>query len=330
MARRRRSQRPVSWLVLLIVAAVVVGWWVWPADQQRQAEPIDTPAVQDVAPTPAETEALRMAAPVVPVAQPALAPTPTNPEITEQARSRVAAAEESLKNSNLIAARTTFNHALGKGLPADQEARIRSHLRELALQTVFSPGHVPGDPLTGRYVIQRGDTLVKIGERFKITDNLLARVNGITNKNTIRAGQVVKVIHGPFHAVVFKSQFRVEVYLQDLLVGEYPAGLGADDGTPAGQWRIKDKLVNPTYYPPRGGHKFAADDPNNPLGERWLGLEGISGEAKGQLRYGIHGTVEPESIGKNVSLGCIRLHNKDVEMLFDLLVVNDSVVTVRR
>jgi len=330
VARRRRSQRPVTWPVLLIVAAVVVGWWVWPADQQRQAEPIDTPAVQDVAPAPAETEGPRMAAPVVPVAQPALAPTPTNPEITEQARSRVAAAEESLKNNDVIAARTTFNHALGKGLPADQEARIRSRLGELALQTVFSPSHVPGDPLTGRYVIQRGDKLVKIGERFKITDNLLARVNGITNKNTIRAGQVVKVIHGPFHAVVFKSQFRVEVYLQDLLVGEYSAGLGADDGTPTGQWRIKDKLVNPTYYPPRGGQVIAADDPNNPLGERWLGLEGISGEAKGQLRYGIHGTVEPESIGKNVSLGCIRLHNKDVEMLFDLLVVNDSVVTIRR
>jgi len=330
VARRRRSKRSMSWLVLLVVAVVVVGWWVWPGDQRRQAEPTDTPAAQDGAPAPAESESPRMAAPVVPVAQPALAPTPVTPEIAEQARLRVAAAEQALKKKDLIAARTTFNHALGKGLPADQEARIRNRLRELALQTIFSPSHVPGDPLTGRYAIQRGDTLVKIGERFRITDNLLARVNGITNKNNIRAGQVIKVIHGPFHAVVFKTQFRAEVYLQDLLVGEYSVGLGADDGTPTGQWRIKDKLVNPTYYPPRAGNIIAADDPKNPLGERWLGLEGISGEAKGQLRYGIHGTIEPDSIGENVSLGCIRLHNKDVEMLFDLLVVNDSVVTIRR
>jgi lipoprotein-anchoring transpeptidase ErfK/SrfK len=320
----------MSWLVLLIVAVVVVGWWVWPADQQREGEPADSPAVRAVPAAPAEGEAPRVAAPAVPVAQPALASTAATPEIVERARSRVAAAQEALKKKDPIAARTSFNHALGKGLPADQEARIRNRLRELALETIFSPGHVPGDPLTGRYVIQRGDTLVKIGERFKITDNLLARVNGITDKNTIRAGQVIKVIHGPFHAVVFKTQFRMEVYLQDLLVGEYSVGLGSDDGTPTGQWRIKDKLINPTYYPPRGGNVIAADDPNNPLGERWLGLEGISGEAKGQLRYGIHGTVEPESIGRNVSLGCIRLHNKDVEMLFDLLVVNDSVVTVRR
>jgi lipoprotein-anchoring transpeptidase ErfK/SrfK len=71
-----------------------------------------------------------------------------------------------------------------------------------------------------------------------------------------------------------------------------------------------------------------ADDPRNPLGERWIGLEGVSGSAVGMMAYGIHGTIEPESIGKSVSMGCVRLHNADVEQLYDLLVIDKSQVTI--
>ena len=72
-----------------------------------------------------------------------------------------------------------------------------------------------------------------------------------------------------------------------------------------------------------------ADDPKNPLGERWIGLVGISGAAVDQERYGIHGTNEPETIGKSVSMGCIRMHNEDVEALYTYLVETHSAVTVR-
>ena len=55
---------------------------------------------------------------------------------------------------------------------------------------------------------------------------------------------------------------------------------------------------------------------------------GVSGEAAGQERYGIHGTIEPESVGRNVSMGCIRMYNEDVEQLFSYLVEKDSTVLV--
>jgi lipoprotein-anchoring transpeptidase ErfK/SrfK len=61
------------------------------------------------------------------------------------------------------------------------------------------------------------------------------------------------------------------------------------------------------------------DDPQNPLGPRWLDL-GNS--------YGIHGTIDPASIGKAESRGCIRMRNQDVKEVFDMLGVG-SEVTIR-
>jgi lipoprotein-anchoring transpeptidase ErfK/SrfK len=169
----------------------------------------------------------------------------------------------------------------------------------------------------------------KIAKANHVTPELLAEINGIRNVNLIRAGQTIKVIKGPFRAVVDSRTYTLGVYLQNTFVKQFKVGLGADQSTPTGEWRVGTKLVNPTYYPPRSGQVIAADDPANPLGERWIALHGVSGEAAGQLRYGIHGTVEPDSIGKSVSLGCIRLYNEDVEALYNYLVEKESTVIVR-
>jgi lipoprotein-anchoring transpeptidase ErfK/SrfK len=84
--------------------------------------------------------------------------------------------------------------------------------------------------------------------------------------------------------------------------------------SPAGEFRIVKRLSNPTYYhtgvviPP---------GPRNPIGSRWIGLD-----RKG---YGIHGTNAPESVGRAVSHGCIRLRNRDVEEFFAMVRVGDLV-----
>jgi lipoprotein-anchoring transpeptidase ErfK/SrfK len=121
----------------------------------------------------------------------------------------------------------------------------------------------------------------------------------------------------------------MDIYLQDTFVRQYQVGLGANDSTPTGEWLVGTKLVNPTYYPPRGGRIISAGDPQNPLGEHWIELIGVSGAARGQSRYGIHGTIAPESIGKSESLGCIRLLNEDVAEVFTLLISKKSKVWVR-
>ena len=92
---------------------------------------------------------------------------------------------------------------------------------------------------------------------------------------------------------------------------------------------MKDKLANPAWCNPVTHQRYAADDPANPIGEYWLGLEGLTGEAVGKMGFGIHGTIEPDSIGRNASLGCVRLRPADIAALYTLLVEGGSMVEIK-
>jgi lipoprotein-anchoring transpeptidase ErfK/SrfK len=246
----------------------------------------------------------------------------------EQAAALMASAEQAMSEGDLLLARAHFNEALDFGLTAPDKVEARSHLRRLGRETIFSSRCVKGDPFAEYYVVKPGDNLLKIAKDHDVTPALLARINGIADINRIQAGRRLKVVQGPFHVRITKSTHTLDVYLGDTFVEQFKVGLGAEDSTPSGKWIVKSKLKNPTYYPPRSGDIVAADDPENPLGERWIGLDGIEGNAVGQMRYGIHGTIEPDSIGRDASLGCIRLYNEDVELLYDLLVPRKSTVLV--
>jgi lipoprotein-anchoring transpeptidase ErfK/SrfK len=84
--------------------------------------------------------------------------------------------------------------------------------------------------------------------------------------------------------------------------------------SPAGAFKIVNRVTNPTYY--HKGQVIAAGK-GNPVGARWMGLS-----AKG---YGIHGSNQPNSIGKAASTGCIRVGKEDLEELFALVDVGDAV-----
>jgi lipoprotein-anchoring transpeptidase ErfK/SrfK len=90
------------------------------------------------------------------------------------------------------------------------------------------------------------------------------------------------------------------------------------------------KQKNPKFWGAGGLPPMEADDPKNPLGEYWIGLVGTDGHAVGATGYGIHGTVDPDSIGKMASMGCIRLVNEEVAVVFELLTEGKSTVIVRQ
>ena len=98
-------------------------------------------------------------------------------------------------------------------------------------------------------------------------------------------------------------------------IARFAVAVGAADSpSPTGQFRIVNRVSNPTYYHPGSVIPRGKD---NPVGTRWVGLS--------QKGYGIHGTNAPRSIGHAASHGCIRLRNRDMERLFTLLRIGDVV-----
>lgn len=263
----------------------------------------------------------------VPATQPARAAS-TQPLVDAKAK---------IDANQLLDARGILNDALAAGKLSDADAAAAKEMMKTINQTViFSKKHFPDDEYVGNYVVKDRDRLKKIGDAHEVPWELLAKINNI-DASKMQAGRSIKVIKGPFHAVVNKKKFTIELYLGAppgergaLFVTSFAVGLGKDDSTPTGVWMCNTtKTRKPVYYSPRNEGVIEADDPANPLGGYWIGLTGIDGQAVGAKSYGIHGTIHPESIGKMESMGCIRLKNEDIAQVFDLLVPEKSMVVVK-
>ena len=135
--------------------------------------------------------------------------------------------------------------------------------------------------------------------------------------------------------MIHKKTYQLDLYLGDednrVFVKSYPVGLGASNSTPVGMFRIRSnsKLINPEWPDPRTGRIYSPDDPANPIGERWLGLQGLDEATRDLMGYGIHGTIAPETIGTQASMGCIRMRTKDIEVIYEVLVESVSTVEIR-
>jgi len=236
-----------------------------------------------------------------------------------------------------VQARAVYNSALHRpDASAADRHLIRQRMMGLNDMLLFSPGVYDGDPFAERYTIRPGDTLSVIAHRLDLNIDwrFLQRINRIADPRRIRVGQTIKVVHGPFHAIIDKSDFRLDLYAGDssdlLYIRSFSVGLGENNQTPEGAWvvRAQSKLVNPHWINPRTGEAFSADNPDNPIGERWIGLKGQDSDTSTISGIGIHGTIEPDSIGKNASMGCVRLLPDDVAMVYELLVEGVSKVQI--
>ena len=191
---------------------------------------------------------------------------------------------------------------------------IQKQIDETAAIIFTSPERQFAEP----HFVDYGETLGSIAKKYDVPWQYLARLNRV-NPEDLQAGQELKVIRGPFGAVIDLDDFCLTIHAHGWYVHRYPVGIGAENGTPIGKFNVEEKLENPTWYNPDGG-VIDADDPDNPLGEFWLGLGN---------HIGIHGTIDSESIGKAVSRGCIHLNDPDIEEVFSLLSVG-SHVTIRK
>lgn len=330
MKRKRRSRKWVYFIVSSLLIIFMIKNFI------HRSEPVSVFGGADelnLSIAGAEIENSAMLSAPEPIPEQNLCQIPdllseSSPELTTIIDDVIACIEA--KPPRIIDARDKLNKTLSMPMSRQQLAFVKEQLSKLSKEWLFSRAVFPEDNLCSSYKVRQGELLATIGKQHNVPYEILMQINNISNPKALRAAEMIKVIKGPFHARIYRSTFTMDLYLQDTYVRSFSVGLGKPGmETPTGRWRVEPsrKLIKPTWTD-HTGKTFEAEDPDYPLGSRWIGLEGIEGQAEGRVGFAIHGTKNPEEIGRAVSRGCIRLYDGDVILLYNLLTPGVSQVIV--
>ena len=192
------------------------------------------------------------------------------------------------------------------------------------------PMPVPDQLVGGEssYVVQKGDSLTRIGARFGVGVGQLAAINNFSANALLKVGQALRIDNRHIVPAIINDGIIINIpqrmlfyFKEGRLARSFPVGLGRRDWpTPTGPFKIAVKEENPVWDVPKSIQEEMQREgkavetcippgPDNPLGKHWLGLS-IGG-------YGIHGTIAPASIYHFQTHGCIRAHADDIAQLFD-------------
>lgn len=166
------------------------------------------------------------------------------------------------------------------------------------------------------YEVQSGDSYWVICRAFRkkgilVNQGWIADFNHKRNYN-LRQGETLRIPTSKLSVLAWRGKRLMALYADGVPIRLFPVSMGRTDApTPLGSFTLDICEKEPVYYPP-GASPVPYGNPENPLGERWLGfLE--------DRQYGIHGNNSEETIGSYESGGCIRMRNQDVVEMFEFL-----------
>ena len=237
------------------------------------------------------------------------------------------AVQKRLNEGKLAEAHLALSSLYGNpDLPADQAQQITDLLDQLAGTVIYSRRHY----LEPAYVAQSGDTLDRIARQYNIPWQLLGRINGLmppgatSNEDPIKdqplpPGKELKVVRGPFEAVVNLDKHELTLMVQNRYAGRFPIGVGRDQPKLDGEYTVRNKTPSPAYHGPDGVN-IRPNDPQNPLGDAWIGLTD---------HIGIHGTNNPQAVGRDDNRGAICIGDRDLQDIYGILSVGSRVRILR-
>ncbi len=211
-------------------------------------------------------------------------------------------------------AKEAYQKLINDFVQSPEVGNWQKKVEEINIKLLFSPAVTPKSVV---YQIKPGDTLDKIAREHKTTVELIKKSNNISD-SLIIPGRKIKIWNAPFSILVDKSQNIMLLKSDEELIKTYVVSTGKDGCTPTGVFKIVNKLANPTWF--KAGAVVPSGSAENVLGTRWMGFD-LSG-------YGIHGTTEPDELGKQVTQGCVRMSNAEVEELYTIVPVGTEVTIV--
>ncbi|WP_457643505.1 L,D-transpeptidase [Persephonella sp.] len=188
------------------------------------------------------------------------------------------------------------------------------------------------------FISDRNLTLIEIAKRLDLGYDELKIANPHLDPFDILKGEAVFI---PRKRLLPEQEFEIgTIYINlsekrlyypvsyegDVYVITFPVGIGTDNSkSPVGEFRITQKKRNPEWVVPKSIREedpslppVVPPGPDNPLGVRAMRL--------GHTEYLLHGTSKRFGIGMEVSHGCIRMYNRDVKRLFDVVEKGTKVI----
>jgi len=218
------------------------------------------------------------------------------------------------EKNELLKARENYQKIMSDYPDFKEIANVQKKLESANLKIIFSAIETPQTII---HEVQPGESLGKIAKQYSVTTELIKKSNNLT-QDTIKAGQRLRIWKGVFSIFVDKSQNILLLKCDGEIIKVYNVSTGKNNITPVGTFKIVNKLIDPPWY--KNGRAIPPGNPENILGSRWMGFDIPS--------YGIHGTTQPETIGQQVTAGCVRMRNEEVEELFSLIPVGTQVTII--
>ncbi len=195
------------------------------------------------------------------------------------------------------------------------DGRVRQAVRQaldgINKELVFNPACTEGAVV---HVVKHGEMLTSIAAKYRVNWRGIKRLNRIVDERKIQVKQKLKILTGRRQVLVDKGEFLLALFIDGQFIKQYPIGHGKNNKTPTGDFIIETAEIDPPWTRP-DGKVLKHGEKGHLIGDRWLGFK----DKPGATGLGNHGTKESKSIGTLCSNGCIRMHNKDVIELFDLL-----------
>lgn len=201
-------------------------------------------------------------------------------------------------------------------LSPNEAKEVETLLGQLAGSVIYSTE----DRLAPSYMVKAGERLETIAQEHQVPWQLLAKINGISSADQLQPGQKIKVIRGPFSALIDINKRKMTLMLGRRYAGQFALDIDSSVTVEEGYWEVSQKLMTPASVGLPGLSS------TTPTEERSLMLSNTSGDATQVviLRGAMTTNPQTAAVGRE-----LRLKPTDAADIFDILSLGSKIV-IRR